>query len=117
MANPLNESLLDKFKKALRTGSAANKQKGAVGWFKSKIQQGLSLAKRSYKGARGSAISGMSGMTPKDLLSQYPKFKLANGPKIQVRGQMFFFQYDAKYKQELPYWDRFPMAIPNGDTI
>jgi hypothetical protein len=51
-------------------------------------------------------------MTPKELLSQYPKFKLANGPKVQVKGQMFFFQYDAKYKAELPYWDRFPMAIP-----
>ena len=33
-------------------------------------------------------ISGMSGMTPKDLLSQYPKFKLANGPKVQVRGDV-----------------------------
>jgi hypothetical protein len=109
---PVNESLLDKFKKALRTGSAANKQKGAVGWFKSKIQQGMKLAKRTYKGARGSAIAGMSGMTPKELLTQYPKFKLKNGTKVQVRGQVFFFQYDAKYKATLPYWDRFPMAIP-----
>ena len=27
-------------------------------------------------------------------------------------GQVFFFIYDAKWKDELPYWDQFPMVIP-----
>lgn len=26
-------------------------------------------------------------------------------------GGMFFFRYDAKYKEELPYWDAFPLVI------
>ena len=30
-------------------------------------------------------------------------------PKI---GQMFFYLYDAKWKDELPYWDKFPLVIP-----
>ena len=47
--NPLNESILDKFKKNFEL-VLANRQKGFVGWFKSKIQQGLQLASCSYKG-------------------------------------------------------------------
>ena len=27
-------------------------------------------------------------------------------------GKMYFFQYDAKYKDTLPYWDKFPLIIP-----
>jgi hypothetical protein len=27
-------------------------------------------------------------------------------------GGMFFFMYDAKWKDELPYWDKFPLVIP-----
>lgn len=27
-------------------------------------------------------------------------------------GQMYFFLYDAKHKQTLPYWDRFPLIFP-----
>lgn len=29
-------------------------------------------------------------------------------------GGMFFFRYDAKHKDKLPYWDRFPLVIPIG---
>ena len=27
-------------------------------------------------------------------------------------GRMFFFAYDAKYKDVLPVWDKFPLVIP-----
>ena len=27
-------------------------------------------------------------------------------------GSMYFFAYDAKHKQTLPYWDRFPLIFP-----
>lgn len=30
---------------------------------------------------------------------------------VQV-GSMYFFRYDAKYKNELPYWDAFPLIFP-----
>jgi hypothetical protein len=29
-----------------------------------------------------------------------------------VIGRMFFFHYDAKYKDELPVWDKFPLVLP-----
>lgn len=29
-----------------------------------------------------------------------------------IIGGLFFFKYDAKYKDVLPYWDRFPLLIP-----
>jgi hypothetical protein len=33
----------------------------------------------------------------------------SNAPII---GSMFLFQYDAKYKETLPYWDMFPLVFP-----
>jgi len=39
------------------------------------------------------------------LLSQRPQY-----------GRMNFFFYDAKGKNELPYWDRFPLVLPIGVT-
>lgn len=32
--------------------------------------------------------------------------------KIHLLGGLFFFLYDAKHKDTLPYWDRFPLVIP-----
>lgn len=31
---------------------------------------------------------------------------------MPVIGQMYFYVYDAKLKDELPYWDKFPLVIP-----
>ena len=31
-------------------------------------------------------------------------------------GKMYLFHYDAKYKDILPYWDRFPLIFPFDDT-
>lgn len=31
---------------------------------------------------------------------------------VSLMGNMFFFRYDAKYKEVLPYWDKFPLVIP-----
>lgn len=31
---------------------------------------------------------------------------------ITMVGNMFFFRYDAKLKDKLPYWDAFPLVIP-----
>ena len=35
-------------------------------------------------------------------------------PKINrySLGELYYFQYDAKYKQTLPYWDRYPLVLP-----
>lgn len=33
-----------------------------------------------------------------------------------VPGKMYFYYYDAKGKDTLPYWDQFPLVIPYGKT-
>lgn len=67
-----------------------------------------------------------SGLKPKsvaarawffDVLKQYkvtPSSLLKGEPDTPVSmvGNMFFFRYDAKLKDELPYWDKFPLVIP-----
>lgn len=37
----------------------------------------------------------------------------ADRNRIQTKaGQMFLFKYDAKLKEDLPYWDMFPLVFP-----
>jgi hypothetical protein len=35
-----------------------------------------------------------------------------NRSNAPIIGSMFLFQYDAKYKETLPYWDMFPLVFP-----
>ena len=36
-------------------------------------------------------------------------------PKLKL-GKMYFFAYDAKHKDKLPYWDAAPLVIPISET-
>lgn len=107
----LKESLLDRFKDALRTGSAENLKTKATNWFRSKVRQGKQLAKQAYNRSKVTQIGGLKGIKPQDLFMRggYDR-KRMTGQKV-VYGKMFFFEYDAKYKDTLPYWDRFPLTI------
>jgi len=107
----LKESLLDKFKDALRTGSAKNLRTKASNWFRSKIQKGKALAKQTYNRSKAGMEGGLKGIKPQDLFMRggYDRRRFT-GKKV-VYGKMFFFEYDAKYKATLPYWDRFPLTI------
>jgi len=40
------------------------------------------------------------------------KNRLTNNINKFSIGRMYMFYYDAKYKDELPYWDRFPLVFP-----
>ena len=40
------------------------------------------------------------------------KNRLVNNMNKFSIGRMYMFYYDAKYKDELPYWDRFPLVFP-----
>jgi len=64
-------------------------QQSSIAWFLSMI-----------KGLKGSA--GLRKRVDADYFD--PK-------KDATIGQMFFFYYDAKLKDELPYWDKFPLVI------
>jgi len=46
--------------------------------------------------------------TRRDLMSDYKR--LSNSYKI---GKMYFYYYDPKTKEKLPYYDRFPLVIPS----
>ena len=64
----LTESLLDRFKDALRTGTAKNLRKDARNWVRTKIQQGKKLARATYNRAKAGAKAGMTGMKPRDII-------------------------------------------------
>lgn len=36
-------------------------------------------------------------------------YPLRSSPRI---GRLYYFEYDAKWKDTLPYWDRFPLVFP-----
>ena len=44
------------------------------------------------------------------LMSENPAL-LTNNLSQDSIGKMYMFYYDAKYKDELPYWDRFPLIF------
>jgi len=108
----LRESLLDRFKDALRTGSSASLKSKATNWFRSKIQQGKKLAKQTYNRSRaGMKGTGLKGIKPEDLFRRGGYDRVRFTSRKVVYGKMFFYEYDAKYKETLPYWDRFPLTI------
>jgi hypothetical protein len=49
-------------------------------------------------------------LSPNKLLKENPA-NLFNSISPDVIGRMVFYQYDAKYKKVLPYWDRFPLVF------
>ena len=61
------------------------------GWFKTTVAQ---LRKKPI--ARGRLPMGDS----------------KNNTSRMMIGKLYIFEYDAKYKQVLPIWDRFPLALP-----
>lgn len=63
----------------------------SLNWFRRKIQWTT----------RGKAVSSRSLMSQTEDLTS----------RIMI-GRMYHFTYDAKHKDKLPYWDRFPLVIP-----
>jgi hypothetical protein len=47
-----------------------------------------------------------------DKLIMKDKERLTNKMNRQSIGRMFMFYYDPKTKDQLPYWDRFPLVFP-----
>jgi hypothetical protein len=73
------------------------KSREAVKWFKD-------LVKQTTK----AAFPAMTGR--KDIRSQSVDIK-GNLGAVDI-GTMFFFQYNAKWDEILPYWDKFPLIFP-----
>jgi hypothetical protein len=92
LAGKFKDGLLDKLKAVKDAVTAKNKTRTAFDWFKSNIKNLL-------------------GMNP--VATRQQAIKSSNTSKLSsvTIGQMFMFVYDAKWKNELPYWDKFPLSI------
>ena len=88
----LEESYLDKLKDAIKTNSVTAKARAAGDWFRSIVNR--------TKGQ-------FSDETPKTILS-----RSENLVSKSVLGKMYFYSYDPKWKNELPWYDTFPLVFP-----
>ncbi len=82
-------SLYDKLAKEMRAQNIAPRTQQARGWLQAKVTA---------------------------LKIPTSRANLLNDPKrsggYAVIGKMYFFNYDPKYKESLPVYDRFPLVIP-----
>ena len=88
----VEESYLDKLKDAIKTNSVTAKAKAAGNWFRSIVNR--------TKGQ-------FSDETPKTILSRSDSLVSKS-----VLGKMYFYSYDPKWKNELPWYDTFPLVFP-----
>ena len=88
----VEESYLDKLKDAIRTDQVAAKARAAGNWFRSIVNR--------TKGQ-------FSDETPKTILSRSESLVSKS-----VLGKMYFYSYDPKWKNDLPWYDTFPLVFP-----
>ena len=88
----VEESYLDKLKDAIKTNSVTAKARAAGDWFRSIVNR--------TKGK-------FSGETPQSILSRQESLVSQS-----VLGKMYFYSYDPKWKDELPWYDTFPLVFP-----
>jgi len=94
--------MADELKKLVRLSKGQTKK--SLDWFKRKAQNVL-RSKITDKGNNQWIISKMTG-ADKELKGA---IKTVSAPMI---GHMYFYQYDPKWKKELPYYDVLPLVIP-----
>ena len=88
----IEESYLDKLKDAIRTNQVTAKARTAGNWFRSIVNR--------TKGA-------FSGETPQKILSRQESTVAS-----ALLGKMYFYSYNPKWKNKLPYYDTFPLVFP-----
>ena len=88
----VEESYLDKLKDAIKTNSVTAKARAAGDWFRSIVNR--------TKGK-------FSSETPQSILSRQESLVGQS-----VLGKMYFYSYNPKWKNELPWYDTFPLVFP-----
>ena len=88
----VEESYLDKLKDAIKTNQVAAKARAAGNWFRSIVNR--------TKGK-------FSSETPQKILSRTEQFESKS-----VLGKMYFYSYNPKWKDKLPWYDTFPLVFP-----
>ena len=82
-------SLLDKFKSEMSSSRIVPRSKEARAWLADKI------SRTRIPSNRANVLNDAKRISAKTFI-----------------GRMYFFSYDAKYKDVLPVWDKFPLVIP-----
>ena len=88
----IEESYLDKLKDAIKTNQVAAKARAAGNWFRSVVNR-----------TRGA----FSGETPQKILSRQESTVAS-----ALLGKMYFYSYNPKWKDKLPYYGTFPLVFP-----
>lgn len=89
----------DMMRKALDPRKTKRLERQSIEWFQEKTGQ------RKKSKTRKEALE--EGITFQDYVRGKQGIKNRFWP-----GQLFTYQYDAKTKATLPYWDKFPMVMP-----
>jgi len=80
---------IDTIRQQLISQGYSAKNREATEWFMDKLEN-------AAKGGTKSKVLGMNN----------------RAVKTTIMGRMYFFSYDPKYKDTLPYYDRFPLVFP-----
>ena len=88
----VEESYLDKLKDAIRTNQVAARARAAGNWFRSIVNR--------TKGK-------FSKETPQSILTRSES--LTSRSRL---GKMYFYSYNPKWKDKLPWYDTFPLVFP-----
>ena len=86
------ETYLDKLKDAIRTNVVSARARAAGDWFRSIVNR-----------TRGA----FSGETPEKILNRQ-----GDDEARALIGKMYFFSYNPKWKDKLPWYDTFPLVFP-----
>ncbi len=91
MATP-ETSYLDQLKSAIKTNNVEARARAAGNWFRSLVNR-----------ARGT----FSDETPQSILARSES--LTSRSRL---GKMYFYSYNPKWKDKLPWYDTFPLVFP-----
>ena len=90
------ESYLQKLKDAIKIGDIPVKTRMAVTWFRSIVERAkISLARETIPSALKIDAAQKVYLTGRLII-----------------GRMYFFMYNPKHKDTLPYYDMFPLVLP-----
>ena len=92
MARAEEETYLDKLKDAIRTNVVSARARAAGDWFRSIVNR---------------TRAAFSGETPEKILNRQ-----GDDEARALIGKMYFFSYNPKWKDKLPWYDTFPLVFP-----
>ena len=88
----IETSYLDQLKSAIETNQVAARSRAAGNWFRSLVNR-----------ARGA----FSDETPQSILTRSESLTSRS-----ILGKMYFYSYNPKWKDKLPWYDTFPLVFP-----